>query len=45
MMSSMRKALTESLKTFDGMKVDALLERRHERLMSYGKFKEIEAKP
>ena len=44
MMSSMRKALTESLKTFDGMKVDALLERRHERLMSYGKFKEITAK-
>jgi acetyl-CoA carboxylase carboxyl transferase subunit alpha len=26
------------------MKVDALLERRHERLMSYGKFKEIETK-
>jgi hypothetical protein len=24
--------------------VDALLERRHERLMSYGKFKEIEVK-
>jgi hypothetical protein len=45
MMVSMRKALTESLKTFDGMKVDTLLERRHERLMSYGKFKEIEAKP
>jgi acetyl-CoA carboxylase carboxyl transferase subunit alpha len=45
MMTSMRKALAESLKTFDGMKVDALLERRHERLMSYGKFKEIEAKP
>jgi acetyl-CoA carboxylase carboxyl transferase subunit alpha len=44
MMANMRKALAESLKTFDGMKVDALLERRHERLMSYGKFKEIEAK-
>jgi acetyl-CoA carboxylase carboxyl transferase subunit alpha len=44
MMTNMRKALIESLKTFDGMKVDALLERRHERLMSYGKFKEIEAK-
>jgi acetyl-CoA carboxylase carboxyl transferase subunit alpha len=44
MMNNMRKALAESLKTFDGMKVDALLERRHERLMSYGKFKEIEAK-
>jgi acetyl-CoA carboxylase carboxyl transferase subunit alpha len=44
MMNNMRKALAESLKTFDGMKVDALLERRHERLMSYGKFKEIEPK-
>jgi len=44
MMSNMRKALADSLKTFDGMKVDALLERRHERLMSYGKFKEITAK-
>jgi acetyl-CoA carboxylase carboxyl transferase subunit alpha len=44
MMSNMRKALSESMKTFDGMKVDALLERRHERLMSYGKFKEITAK-
>jgi len=44
MMGNMRKALAESLKTFDGMKVDALLERRHERLMSYGKFKEIPAK-
>ena len=44
MMANMRKALTESLKTFQGMKVDALLQRRHERLMSYGKFKEIESK-
>jgi len=45
MMSNMRKALAESLKTFDGMKTDALLERRHERLMSYGKFKEVTSKP
>ena len=44
MMVNMRKALAESLKTFQGMKVDALLERRHERLMSYGKFKEIDSK-
>jgi acetyl-CoA carboxylase carboxyl transferase subunit alpha len=44
MMANMRKALSESMKTFDGMKVDSLLERRHERLMSYGKFKEITAK-
>ena len=44
MMANMRKSLSESIKTFDGMKVDSLLERRHERLMSYGKFKEITAK-
>jgi acetyl-CoA carboxylase carboxyl transferase subunit alpha len=44
MMVNMHKALAESLKTFDGMKEDALLERRHERLMSYGKFKEIAVK-
>jgi acetyl-CoA carboxylase carboxyl transferase subunit alpha len=44
MMSNMRKALSESLKTFEGMKTGALLERRHERLMSYGKFKEITVK-
>jgi acetyl-CoA carboxylase carboxyl transferase subunit alpha len=40
----MRKALTESLKPFQSMDVDALLERRHARLMSYGKFKEISPK-
>ena len=44
MMDSMRKALTESLKVFQSMDVDTLLERRHERLMSYGKFKEINPK-
>jgi len=44
MMTHMRKALAESLKVFEGMKESALLERRHERLMSYGKFKEIEKK-
>ena len=44
MMANMRKALSDSLKTFDGMKEDAILERRHERLMSYGKFKEISVK-
>lgn len=44
MMNNLRKALAESLKTFEGMKVEALLERRYVRLMGYGKFKEIEAK-
>ncbi|MEY2662045.1 MAG: hypothetical protein RIQ35_362 [Pseudomonadota bacterium] len=44
MMDNMRKALTESLKAFQSMDVDTLLERRHERLMSYGKFKETNPK-
>jgi acetyl-CoA carboxylase carboxyl transferase subunit alpha len=44
MMVNMHKALAESLKTFDGMNEDGLLERRHGRLMSYGKFKEISVK-
>jgi acetyl-CoA carboxylase carboxyl transferase subunit alpha len=44
MMVNMHKALAESLKTFDGMDQDALLVRRHGRLMSYGKFKEITTK-
>ena len=44
MMNNMRKALAESLKTFQSMDEEALLERRHERLMSYGKFKEIDKK-
>ena len=44
MMQNMRKALIESLKTFDGISTVALLKRRHERLMSYGKFKEAPTK-
>ena len=44
MMQNMRKALIESLKTFDGISTEALLKRRHERLMSYGKFKEAPTK-
>ena len=44
MMTAMRKALSESLKTFESMGNKELLERRHERLMSYGKFKEAEFK-
>jgi acetyl-CoA carboxylase carboxyl transferase subunit alpha len=45
MMDNMRKALTESLKVFQSMDEDTLLERRHERLMSYGKFKETNPRP
>jgi acetyl-CoA carboxylase carboxyl transferase subunit alpha len=44
MMMAMRKALSESLKIFESMGKKELLERRHERLMSYGKFKEAEFK-
>ena len=44
MMTEMRKALSEALKTFESMSKKELLERRHERLMSYGKFKEAETK-
>ena len=44
MMVAMRKALSESLKIFESMGKKELLERRHERLMSYGKFKEAELK-
>ena len=44
MMMAMRKALGESLKIFESMGKKELLERRHERLMSYGKFKEAELK-
>jgi acetyl-CoA carboxylase carboxyl transferase subunit alpha len=39
-MNHLRKALIESMKVVEGLDSDALLERRHERFMSYGKFKE-----
>ena len=44
MMQSMRKALTESLRDMQDYSTDELLKRRFERLMSYGKFKEVAAK-
>jgi acetyl-CoA carboxylase carboxyl transferase subunit alpha len=44
MMVMLKKALAESLRQFTGMSVKELLERRHERLMSYGKFKDTSAK-
>jgi acetyl-CoA carboxylase carboxyl transferase subunit alpha len=37
---SLRKALLEALKQFDGMKPKELVELRLERLMGHGKFKE-----
>lgn len=44
MMQSLRKALTEALKQFDGKSMDEILKLRYERLMSYGKFKEAAAR-
>ncbi len=40
MMQTLKRALTESLRQFSGVKVKELLVRRDERLMSYGKFKD-----
>ena len=37
----LKRALTDSLRQFQGMKTKELLAARHEKLMSYGKFKEI----
>jgi acetyl-CoA carboxylase carboxyl transferase subunit alpha len=43
-MQSVRKALQESLKLLQGYSTGLLLEKRFERLMEYGKFKEIKVK-
>jgi acetyl-CoA carboxylase carboxyl transferase subunit alpha len=37
----LKRALADTLRQFQGMKTKDLLEARHEKLMSYGKFKEI----
>ena len=37
----LKRALADSLRQFHGMKTKELLAARHEKLMSYGKFKEI----
>jgi acetyl-CoA carboxylase carboxyl transferase subunit alpha len=42
--NALKRALAESLRQFSGMSVKELLERRHERLMSYGKFKDTSDK-
>ncbi|WP_334106726.1 acetyl-CoA carboxylase carboxyltransferase subunit alpha [Methylobacillus sp.] len=44
MMQNLRRALTEELAQLRGQSLENLLEVRHERLMSYGKFKEIPVK-
>jgi len=38
---ALRKALQDALKQVAGLSADALIERRFERLMGYGKFKEV----
>jgi acetyl-CoA carboxylase carboxyl transferase subunit alpha len=43
MMTMLKKALAESLRQFAGVSTKELLDRRHERLMSYGKFKDTAA--
>ena len=39
--AALKKALVESLRQIDDLPVDKLIERRQERLMSYGEFKEF----
>jgi acetyl-CoA carboxylase carboxyl transferase subunit alpha len=36
----LKRALSDSLRQVQGARIDDLLEQRHARLMSYGKFKE-----
>jgi acetyl-CoA carboxylase carboxyl transferase subunit alpha len=40
MAALLRRALADTLRQFQGMSIPDLRERRFERLMSYGKFKE-----
>ena len=44
MMHNLRKALGEELKLLEAKPINKLLEQRYERLMSYGKFKEVALK-
>lgn len=44
MMQNLRKALGEELKAVESKPIDQLLAQRYERLMSYGKFKEVAVK-
>jgi acetyl-CoA carboxylase carboxyl transferase subunit alpha len=40
MMQSLRKALVETLRQYQGKPMDEIIQTRYERLMAYGKFKE-----
>ena len=44
MMKSLHKALAEELKAVEAKPIDALLEQRYARLMSYGQFQEVPVK-
>lgn len=44
MMGLLKRALADSLRQFTGMSVKELLARRHERFLSYGKFKDTSEK-
>jgi acetyl-CoA carboxylase carboxyl transferase subunit alpha len=44
MAQSLKKALQDALRTFTSKGVDELIEARFERLMDYGKFREVETK-
>jgi acetyl-CoA carboxylase carboxyl transferase subunit alpha len=41
MASLLKRALADTLRQFQGVKTKDLLNARHEKLMSYGKFKEV----
>jgi acetyl-CoA carboxylase carboxyl transferase subunit alpha len=41
MASLLKRALADTLRQFQGVKTKELMAARHEKLMSYGKFKEL----
>ena len=43
MMVTLKKALTEALRQLDELPLDTLLEQREDRILAYGKYKEITA--
>jgi acetyl-CoA carboxylase carboxyl transferase subunit alpha len=43
MMVTLKKALTEALRNASEMPIDTLLEQREDRILSYGRYKELNA--
>ena len=43
-MQAVKKALQDSLKLLQDYPIESLLEKRFERLMGYGKFKEVKVR-